>query len=72
MNPSFALKAVKILGATIRRMDKPVQLSDYQRKPTDGATHEVIASFEVDGRRFRKQSFLLLNIAHDVFISTLR
>ena len=64
----MAKKAHERLGADIVKKSKPLGLSDYRRQPAGQATHELVASFEVDGRLFPKQKFLILDTGHDIFI----
>jgi hypothetical protein len=63
-----AKKAYERLGADIVKKSKLLRLSDYRRQPAAQATHELAASFEVDGRLFPRQKFLILDTGHDVFI----
>ena len=64
----MAKKAHERLGANIVKKSKPLRLSDYRRQPAGQATHELVASFEVDGRLFPRQKFLILDTRHDIFI----
>ena len=65
---AMAKKAHERLGAHIVKKSKPLRLSDYRRQPAGQATHELVASFEVDGRLFPRQKFLILDTGHDIFI----
>jgi hypothetical protein len=69
ISPETVTKAMKHLNATFKRLFQPIQLADYRRQLTGKVIHKLIAIFELDGRRFRNQNFLVTNIRHDVFIS---
>lgn len=68
ISPKMAAKAIKHLGAKKKRKDQPVELADYRQEPCGKATHELMASFEIDGRRFQNQSFLIINTGYDIFV----
>ena len=68
VSPMMALRAVKHLNARIKRLCKPIPLADYRRKPLGEATHQLIATFELDNRRFKNQRFLIIDTGYNVFI----
>ena len=67
MSSRMASQAVERLGARIEPMDEPLQLADYRRKATGKATSKIIATLELDKRRFLEQEFLVIDTGHDVF-----
>ena len=68
VSPKIAAKAVRGLGARIKALCKPIQLADYRRQAAGRVTHKLIATLELDGRRFRDQTFLITDTGHDVFV----
>jgi len=52
ISPKMAAKAIKHLGAKKKQKDQPVELADYRQEPYRKATYELIASLEIDSRRF--------------------
>jgi hypothetical protein len=68
VSPAFARRARKQLQACVTRLDKPIQLLDYRKQPAGRVEKKLIATLEIDGRRFPDQSFLVTETGHDVFI----
>jgi hypothetical protein len=68
MSPKLASKAIEHLGARLKPLNKPLQLTGYRKKATEEATHKIVATFELDGRKFKDQEFLIVDTCHDVFI----
>ena len=68
VSPLMARQAKKRLGARIVRLEEPIQLQDYRKQPAGQIRKQMIASLEIDGRRFRDQVFQITETGHDVFI----
>lgn len=64
----MAAKAIQFLGAKLVKMDKPVQLTDYRKKATEKATHKIIATFEIDGRKFKDEEFMIADTGYNIFV----
>lgn len=58
----------KSLGARIKTLKHPIQLLDWKEENKSTVTLSMIANFEVDGRRFLNQEFLIADTGYDVFI----
>jgi hypothetical protein len=68
ISPLVARQAEKRLGARIVRLTRSIQLQDYRRQPAGRVKRKLIATLEIDGRRFPEQHFLITETGHDVFI----
>jgi hypothetical protein len=68
VSPTVARRARKQLQARVTRLDNPIQLLDYRKQPAGRVEKKLIATLEIDGRRFPDQSFLVTETGHDVFI----
>jgi hypothetical protein len=68
IRPEIALQAQKSLGAKLEKMATPISLSDYRNNTAGKITHRLTATFELDGRRFKHQTFLVTDCGHDIFI----
>jgi hypothetical protein len=68
ISPKFARTAIESLGARLQKIKTPIQLTDYRKRATEKATHELVASFEIDGIRFSKEKFLIIETGFDIFI----
>jgi hypothetical protein len=62
-----AVKA-KSLGARVETLKRPIQLLDWKNENQSAVTLTLTANFEVDGRRFLDQEFLVTDTGYDVFI----
>ena len=68
VNPKTAIMVVRKLGGHLKRRSKPLPLEDYQKKSTGSVTLELVATLELDGRRFPNQRFLVIENGYDIFI----
>lgn len=68
MSPAMARKVLKHLGGQMKQLKHPIQLTDYQKKPTEKVTHKIVATLELDHRRFKDEEFIVANTGHDIFI----
>lgn len=68
ISPRTASKAIKHLGARLVPLDEPLQISDYRKKATEKATHKIIATLTMDGRKFKDQEFIILETGYDIYI----
>jgi hypothetical protein len=68
MTPRLADKLVKLLGAKIDKLSKPVGFNQFKGEPAAQATHKIRVSFTFDGRLFNREKFLIIPTAHDIFI----
>ncbi|CAJ2506472.1 Uu.00g006020.m01.CDS01 [Anthostomella pinea] len=64
----MAEKLVNRVGAKMERLDKPLMLSDFNGAATARATHQIRVTFEIDGRQFARQKFIIILTANNVFI----
>lgn len=68
ISPQMVGKVIQHLGARIKTLRKPIRLVDYRKRPAGQATHKLVATFELDGRQFLNQDFLIIETGHDIFI----
>lgn len=68
ISPRFANQVQKRLGVRAEPLDKAVQFQDYRQRQAGKATHRLIATFEIDGRRFPKQEFIITETGYDIFV----
>ena len=68
VSPEIAKRAKRDLQARIEPLPSPIQLSDYKQQPSGKVTHQLVADFELDGRRFLQQTFWITETKSDIFI----
>lgn len=68
MSYEMAVKANKGTGAKIWKLKSPIKLFDFRKQPASTIEHKMIMTFEMDGRRFRDQTFLITDTSHDIFV----
>lgn len=68
VSPTVAARAQKSLHARITKLKKPIRLRDFRRRAAGTVTMKMIASLEIDGRRFPNETFWVTETGHDVFI----
>ena len=67
VSPVTARRVAKLPGSRLRRLKKPICLTDYRSKPAGSVTHTLQTSFEICDRRFR-ETFWVTESGHDVFV----
>nr|BAF99128.1 pol polyprotein [Pyricularia oryzae] len=68
IRPSLAKKVAQRLELPVKKLPKPLDFGDFNRKVTARATEYLRLTLQIDGRQFPRQKFILLETAHDVFI----
>ena len=68
VSPQTAVRAQDGLRARIVKLKTPIQLRDYREKQAGVITTKMIATLEIDGRRFPNETFLVTECGHDVFV----
>ena len=68
VSPAVAARAQKSLRARVFTLREPIQLQDFRRRPAGKITMKMIASLEIDGRRFPDETFWVTETGCDIFI----
>lgn len=68
VSPAVAARAQKSLQARVVNLKKPIRLRDFRRQLAGTVTMKMIASLEIDGRRFPNETFWVTETGHDIFI----
>ena len=68
IRPSLAKKVAQRLELPVKKLPKPLDFGDFNRKVTARATEYLRLTLQIDGRQFPRQKFILLETAHDVCI----
>ena len=68
VSPSTARRVAKLPGSRLRRLKKPICLTDYRAQPAGSVTHTLRTSLEICGRRFPNETFWVTESGHDIFV----
>lgn len=68
VSPKTAAQAQNELRARVINLKTPIKLKDYRNRRAGVITMKMIATFEIDGRRFRDETFLITECGHDIFV----
>lgn len=68
MSPKTAKRAAAKFNAKLIKLRRPIQLADYRQQKAGLISYKIILHFELDGRRFTDQEFLVTETGYDVFI----
>lgn len=67
VSPEIAQRAAKRLGATIKKLERPIVLTDYRQQEAGRVTHALHTSLRVNDRLF-PEVLWITETGHDVFI----
>lgn len=68
VSPMVAARAQRSLHARVMKLKEHIRLRDFRRQAAGIVTVKMIASLEIDGRRFPNETFWVAETGYDVFI----